>query len=493
MKYKHLLLLAFFFGCRDSAIANNNFNSRCMAAYEAIFSLRLNEARVLINEEKKQNPQNGITILLDNYVDYFTILASDNKNDYTRLKEHEGQRIDALEDIEENSPYYRFSQAEVYLQWGLMKGKFGDYMASSRDIKRARGLLNDNAKKFPEFLPNRKSLALIEVVFGALPSNLKSMAALFGMKGNSRNGIAQLEKLRTDINGSKYGFYSDELIFFLCYMDIDVLHNKNNYTKLMGFLQGMDDKSLLKMYLKGYVAAKTAHNDDAINFLEAIPHSGQYAALPAVNYLLGSAKLCRMDTDANVNLAKYINEYKGTSYIKDAYLKLAYFFLLRNDETKYKYYLTQVRTRGYATDEKDKQALKEANDTRPDIDLLRARFYFDGGYFTKALAELRDEKVNDFKVPRDKIEFYYRLGRVYERLDTPNDAIVNYQKAIVLGKNTTYYFAANSALSIGGIYEKRKDNAKAASFYRQAIDMKNHEYESSIETQAKDGLERIGQ
>ncbi|RYZ99616.1 MAG: tetratricopeptide repeat protein, partial [Sphingobacteriaceae bacterium] len=472
MNRKRLLLFLIFISCGFTASANYSFNSRCMSAYEAIFSLRLNEARALVREEKQQNPQNGITILLDNYLDYFTILTSDSKNDYIRLKEHQGDRIDALDDIEENSPYYLFSQAEVYLQWGLMKGKFGDYMASSRDIKKARSLLNANSKKYPDFLPNRKSLALIEVVFGALPSNLKGMAGLLGMKGNSRLGVAQLEKLRHDITNSKYSFYNDEVIFFLCYMDIDILHNKNNFAKLIGYLGGMDEKSLLKAYLKGYVAAKTAHNDEAIGYLEAIPRSGQYVALPAVNYLLGTAKLCRMDTDANVFLAKYINEYKGMNYIKDAYLKLAYFFLLRNDAAKYNYYVKLVRTKGYTIDEKDKQALKEANDTRPDTDLLRARFYFDGGYYAKALAQLKDEQVNSFKILRDKIEFNYRLGRIYERLDRDSEAIAAYQKAISLGKTTGYYFAANAALSIGSIYEQKKDNAKAAAYYHQAIDMK---------------------
>ncbi|MEO6151206.1 MAG: tetratricopeptide repeat protein [Mucilaginibacter sp.] len=464
-----------------------------MEAYNAIFSLKLNEARALIREEKQQNPQNGITILLDNYVDYFSILTSDSKTDYEKMKGRRSTRVDALDGNDENSPYYLFSQAEVYMQWGLLKGKYGDYMASASDLKKARNLLKDNVKKYPDFLPNLKSLALIDVVFGALPSNMKSVAAFLGMRGNIKTGVAQLEKLRVQIDNTKYSFFKDEVIFFLCYMDIDVLHNKDNYVKLSRYLTGMDEKSLLRGYLQGYVAAKTAHNDDAIAYLEKLPKGNQYVALPAVNYLLGNAKLCRMDTDASTYLNKYISEYRGMNYIKDSYLKLAYYYLLRGDEARYNAYLRLVRTKGYTVDEKDKQALKEANDTRPDTDLLKARLYFDGGYFAKALAELKDEKVNEFKVPRDKMEFYYRLGRVYERLDRSTEAIANYQRTINMGKGSTYYFAANSALSIGGIYEKKKDYKKAASYYNQAIDMKNHEYEKSIEMQAEEGLERIGE
>jgi len=300
-----------------------------------------------------------------------------------------------------------------------------------------------------------------------------------------------LEKVRAQIPDSKYSFYKDEVVFYLCYMNIDVLHNKDCYTKLMTYLAGMDSKGLLRTYLQGYVAAKTGHNEEAISNLEAIPRSAQYVPLPMVDYLLGYAKLCRMDNDANVFLLKYINEYKGINYIKDTYLKIAYYYFLRNDEDKYAYYLKLVRTKGYTTDEKDKQALKEANDTRPDYDLLKARLYFDGGYYDKAFAQLKGKQESDLKLLRDKIELDYRLGRIYEKTSRFNDAVTYYQKAINIGKTSTYYYAANAALSIGSIYEYIKDYNLAANYYKQALAMKDHEYQSSIDTQAKEGLERI--
>ena len=175
-------------------------------------------------------------------------------------------------------------------------------------------------------------------------------------------------------------------------MDIDVLHDKSSYAKLSSYLNDLDSQGILKTYLQGYVAAKTGHNDDAIASLLSIPKSNQYIELPIADYLIGCAKLCRMDADAADYLQKYIDEYKGINFIKDAYLKIAEFYLLKNDDTRYKYYLRLVCTKGYAEDEKDKQALKEANDTPPDGGLLRARLYFDGGYYAKALALLQTKK-----------------------------------------------------------------------------------------------------
>jgi len=269
------------------------------------------------------------------------------------------------------------------------------------------------------------------------------------------------------------------------------LHDKNNYAKLSLYLNDLDSQSILKTYLQGYVASKTGHNDDAIASLLSIPKSSQYIELPIADYLIGCAKLCRMDADAADYLQKYIDEYKGINYIKDSYLKIAYFYLLKNDDTRYNYYLRLVRTKGYKVDEKDQQALKEANDTRPDIDLLRARFYFDGGYYNKALALLQNKQESDMKLLRDKTELNYRLGRVYQMLNRYNDAVDSYQKAITLGRPLTYYYAANAALNAGNIYEYIKSNDKAAYFYKMALSMKDHEYQNSIDTQAKEGLERI--
>ena len=249
-----LLTALFFLTCQSTAKANFNFDANCIEAYKATFGLRINEAKLLVQKERQQNPQNGIIILLENYIDYFSLLASENKADYERLKDRKSDRISALEDNDKNSPYYLFCQAEIYLQWGQLKGRFGDYFSSSMDIKKAYNLLKENPEKYPDFLPDQKSLGLINVIFGSVPSNLKSISRFLGMTGNVQSGIKQLEDLWVTLPKTKYGFYKDEVAFFLCNIDIDILHNQNNYARLAPYLSAMDSNSLLKVYLQGYAA-----------------------------------------------------------------------------------------------------------------------------------------------------------------------------------------------------------------------------------------------
>ena len=56
-----------------------------------------------------------------------------------------------------------------------------------------------------------------------------------------------------------------------------------------------------------------------------------------------------------------------------------------DDQEGYRGFINKVKTDGYTYQEKDKQALNEANDTSPQKILLKARLYFDGGYLSKAL------------------------------------------------------------------------------------------------------------
>jgi tetratricopeptide (TPR) repeat protein len=420
------------------------------------------------------------------------LLASENKADYEKLKKLKSSRLSALEKKDKNSPYYLFAQAEINLQWGMLESRFQDYFSSGMDIRKADKLLSANMAKYPEFLPNQKSIGLIDVIFGSIPSNLKRIFSTLGIKGNTDKGIKTLEQLASVLPKTSYDFYKDEVVFFLCYIETELVHNKSNYNKIMGHIETLGNSSLLKAYLQGHVSARSAHNDNAIAYLLKRPMGGNYIQFPTLNYLLGNAKLNRMDPDANIYLNNFLKEYKGINYVKDAYLKLAYYYYLKGDNSRYNSLLKMVNSQGNLYDEKDKQALKEANDTAPDKDLLKARLYFDGGYYSKALAQLRNKNVGDFKLQRDQIELFYRLGRVYDELDRDSEAITNYQKSIDIGRQTSYYYAANAALSIGNIYEKRNDKSKAATFYKQAIAMKNHEYENSIESKAKEGLRRIG-
>ncbi len=105
---------------------------------------------------------------------------------------------------------------------------------------------------------------------------------------------------------------------------------------------------------------------------------------------------------------------------------------------------------------------------------------------------LSEQDAAGYSSVKDKAEFYYRSGRIYDALEKDDLALQNYQNAVSCGKNLKYYYAATSAVNMGKIYLTKKNDAKAKACFNLAINMKDHEYENSIESQAREGLRKTG-
>ena len=488
---KNILLLVFLL-TPFTIFANFDFNANCLKAYQSIFELKLGSARALIANEKKQHPNNSIVPLLENYVDYYYLLSTDSKTEFERLEVNKSKRLDQISADDQKSPYYRYAQAEINLQWALIRGRYGSYYAAAREIHKASNLLEDNTKKFPAFHLNAKGMGLIQVVMGSLADGfLKSALATFGIKGNVQTGLAMLDKLAENLPKSAYEPFFEDVVFNYIYILNDVVHSPTAYDKTMKYTARFTESSLLKTYLQAYVAVKSGHNDEAIAILKNKPTGAIYQPFPYLDYLMGVARLNKLDYSAATYFDRFLQTSKGVSYIKDTYLHLAWLAVLKGDEAEYRANVNKVKINGYTYQEKDKQAISEANATIPNKTLLTARLLFDGGYLSQASQLLANLSTDTFVTLKDKAEYHYRFGRVTDDLSKKDTALNHYQDAINYGKTLKQYYAAKAAVLSGKIFENKKNFTKARAYYNIAINLKDHEYETGIENEAKQGLKRI--
>ena len=485
--------IVLFIVAPNTVKANFDFNSNCLKAYQYIFELKLNAARQIIAAEKRTHPQNSIVPLLENYIDYFYLITSENKKDFDRLENKKSERLDIIsDDSDRKSPYYLYAQAEINLQWALLRGRYGEFFAAAREINKANSLLRENSKKFPAFPLNNKGLGLINVFLGNLPEGiLKKTLSAFGIKGNVQGGLATLDLLTVNLQTSTYEPFYPEVVFYYAFVLSDVAHSPSAYAKTMKYTARIADSSLLKSYLQAYICTRNAHNDEAIAILSKRPSGDAYQVFPFLELLMGTARLNKLDYSAAINFKKFLAINKGVNYIKDAYLHLSWIALLNNDTGAYNAAIAQIRSTGATYHDKDKQAMNEVAAGAPSSELLKARLLFDGGYYSGALAVLSDQQAANFKKEKDKVEFYYRMGRIYDALGKDETALQYYQRTVNTGRNLKYYYAATAALNMGKIYAGR-NNAKARICFTMACNMKNHEYENSIEAQAKEGLKNLG-
>jgi tetratricopeptide (TPR) repeat protein len=205
--------------------------------------------------------------------------------------------------------------------------------------------------------------------------------------------------------------------------------------------------------------------------------------------MLGVAKLNRLDADACYPILNFLGNFKGKNYIRAAYMHLAWYYLIQNKPKQYETYMERIKIRGNDQVDNDLEALRTAKKgIKPDITLLKARLLFDGGYYANAIHELDDFKATDAKTG---LEYTYRLGRIYHNWGKIDEAVPHYRETIKAGEKMPYYYAANAALQLGIIYEKRNDFASARTYYTEVLSMDFDEYHFSITNKAQAGLNRI--
>ncbi|HLL43511.1 MAG TPA: tetratricopeptide repeat protein, partial [Segetibacter sp.] len=176
---------------------------------------------------------------------------------------------------------------------------------------------------------------------------------------------------------------------------------------------------------------------------------------------------------------------------KDVLQKIGWAYYLKGNKDEAEKYRLLTRKNGNTESDADKKAYRDAKKGLwPDETLLKARILNDGGYQKEALTILKGKTVEYFSKPEEKLEYAYRMARIYDEMGKDDDAIQFYEVAIGLGKGRTEYYAARAALQMGFIYESRNQKALAIASFQQCLDMGDHEYKDSLDQRAKSGIAR---
>jgi len=130
------LTIVFLFFCKFG-FANFDMNENMLKSYSHIINLEFDKANVLLDKEKSQNPLNGFIALYNNYIDFLTILISEDVDYFESHKDLKYKRLDLLDDNDKDSPYYLYSKAEINLQWAFSRLKFENYVVAAYEIVKA--------------------------------------------------------------------------------------------------------------------------------------------------------------------------------------------------------------------------------------------------------------------------------------------------------------------------------------------------------------------
>ena len=489
MKHRLSFLIFFIFTLGVSSKAQTfDFNANCKSAYEHIIALKLDSGAYYLQKERLLNPNNYIPILLDNYVDFLEVYTSGSLSAYELKKKSFDQRLGILKDGDKASPYYLYAQAEVHTQSAVMHIKFGEYLATIFDVKKALKKLEANQELFPDFVPNDKSLGMLNAILGSIPSQYQNTLEFIGLNGDVKKGMKLLKSAVEDKNNP----FQHEAATIYAFMLLHIQNAPNSAWLVLQNNSFKPKESLMDAYALGHIGIYGNYCDAGIEALMSKPKSPAFSSFPLTNFLLGIGKTYRQDGDANDYFKKFLDQNEGEDYIKSSWHKMAWNELIKGNTAKYKEYLAKVTISGRAVIDTDKQAVKEAGSAEiPNPVLLKARLLTDGNYLSRAQSILQANTVNSFKSRFDKTEYFYRLARVYDKSKQTSLAIQYYNITISNGKNVPYYYAANSAYLLGFLYEQKGDMVSAYKNYKLCLELDGYEYENSIHQKAEAALNRI--
>ncbi len=466
------------------------FTDNCTAAYNAALSLKNRQAKALLDTEKNQNPDNIVPYFLENYLDFFELFLNEDPKQYELLKANKKKRLSLIENGPSNSPLKGFMQSVIYLHWASVDAKFGNKMNAGIGFRDALKTIKENQKKFPSFTPNLMISGPVQMTASSIPKGYKWLSSLVGITGDMATGKAHMEKF---LHSNDYWavLFRNEGIFYHCYLQFYLL---NEPEQALEYIR-KTNLDLVNKHVFTFMAANLYLNNKQSQLAKTIVNnrnkSPEYMPTTVWDFELAYASLFHLEPQADIYFKRFLQNFKGSYYVKDAWHKLSFHYLIHGDKTGYQQALKMVLSAGNQDAEADKRAYKEAASGKvPNVMLLKARLLSDGGYHQEALNVLVGKSSKDFADAGDRLEFTYRLGRIYDDLGLRDKAIQAYEATLKNGSHSTAYYAARAALQIGLIFENEKNFEKATSYFNKCIDLKGHDFENSLEQKAKAGIER---
>jgi tetratricopeptide (TPR) repeat protein len=499
VSFPHLFFVLYFIPSlllfNFPAYSKFSFSPKIEESYSNFLKLKISRGQKLIQEAIEENPDNGIAIYMANYGDIIQLLISEDPMLYEKLQGNEDARMDKIKTLETSSPYYLFAQAEIKLQWAFVKLKFGDEGSAALNIKQAYQLLERNKKKFPDFIPNKKSSGLLNILIGSVPDKYIWIVNLIGMNGTIPNGMAMLNQV---INSNS--IYSLEASIYKVLVENYILIKDTKDRSSITKLSGSNQDNLLINFLEASILLKHGHDNEGLKAILSKPVSEQYIYIPFTEVMLGDIFIHKGDYEkARSYYLLFLKNYKGENFIKDSYYKIFLTHYLAGEDDKAETYIQKILENGQELTDADKYAQKFARKKElPDKILMKARLLSDGGHYQQALEILKEFKITGSTQIKNAIEYEYRQGRIYHNMEDYQKAIHFYVSTISLSEEArkksnelVYYYAPNSALQLGYIYRKFRNKEVAKQYFNMALSYKDYEYKNSIDNKAKGALEEL--
>lgn len=458
-------------------------------AFNKVMELKLLEAETIITNESNAKPDNLATSYLTGAIISVKMFINDDIKVFEKERVGLEKCITKLEKASDNDPQKRLMISEMRLSLAILHAKYHNNIRAGLQFYKAYNLLESNYKKFPEYAPTYVPLGVLYAAIGSLPEGYQSIASVIGITGSVEKGMGLIKKgyWRT-ISDRELRFYRDYFGFIYSYTSLKLKGNTDVSPESLS----LDYKrSSYLTYMQCLVEVDKGNARKAVNLLKERPTGQEYFTFDFLDYYTGKIALPFSADTAYIYLNQFLANTESDNYKKSTYRYLSWYAMLKNKPDDIEKYRSKVNLLGSLNTGADRQALREAKVPFNEI-LTKGRILFDGGLYEEGAEFLKAKEPQLAMFSKgEQIEYYYRLGRIYQESIKPNLAIKYFKKALAIPMEAASFSKGNSALQIALVYEEIKDKPTAKKYFNEALSYKSYPFYEGVHQQAKAGLDRL--
>ncbi|WP_400190756.1 DUF3808 domain-containing protein [Hymenobacter sp. B81] len=453
-------------------------------AYAELLKLRPAAARALVRPALRPAVPSPGALLVDEGIVFAELVVSQDAARYEDVVELQDRYLDQL-DEQPSSPLRDYARAEIRLHQAAAQVMFDHEFQGAWSLRQAYQQVQQNARRWPQHLPTRKTLGLCQFFIGSVPEGYRWFLNLLGLPGNTAAGLQNLR-----LAAQRPHDFQAEAQILLALLRQTYYGADAEAATLVERLAAEQPDNLLFSYLQMSVQKKLHRTDLALAAYRRRPTGPDYLPAAYLHHMAADLLLYQGQYAASAQAnQQFLSEYRGVHYRKDAWFKLYLAHWLGGDAPAAQRARAQIGTGGETVVEEDRYAQRFVDDRVPlNRALTTARLQLDGGYYRAALRTLEGFSPEAGTPLRDRIEEPYRRARAYHGLGRLDSARLYYQRAIAVGGTAPYYFAPQSALQLGYLSQQAGQKAQAKVYFQQALSYGRHEYKTSTDAKAKVAL-----